>query len=204
MTRIGLSITKSVTFRLATQEFSNVYYYTSGAGVPDQTKADAMIDQVKAVEVPFHSTLVTFVRGRLWTETGSPAGNEMISQKNLSGTGSTTADNSVDKERAFLAYIRAGNDSRGKPVYLRKWYHSCGTGPGAVAPSSTMLGQTTALTSTQRNAVGTAVSGISPIGTGGEVWTICAKSGRQPTGGAAWTGHQWLEHHQLGDMWRAQ
>lgn len=204
MARIGISITKSVSFRGSVQEFSNVYYYESSSSLPSAADADTMIDQLKAIEVPFHSTLVTFVRGRLWSQGGSAGTNEMISQKNLSGTGSSTADSTLDKERAFLAYRRAGVDSRGKPVYLRKWYHSCGAGPGGVAVSTGMSAQTTAMTSTQRNSVGTAVSGISPIGTGGASWTICSKAGRPPDSGSPWIGHTWLEHHQLGDQWRAQ
>jgi hypothetical protein len=32
---------------------------------------------------------------------------------------------------------------------------------------------------------------------------IVAKSGRNTTAGANWEAHRYLEHHQLGDMWRA-
>jgi hypothetical protein len=204
MARIGISLTKSVSYRNSTQEFSNVYYYTSSSPLPTENEADAMIDQLVAIEKAFHSTSVSYVRARCWSQGGSPGTNDMILQKNLAGTGSTTADNTMDRERAFLASIRAGVDSRGKPVYLRKWYHSCGTGPGSVAASTTIIAQTTGFTTTQRNAVGNAVSNISPIGTGGEVWTICAKSGREPSASFAWQGHSFLEHHQLGDQWRRQ
>jgi hypothetical protein len=204
MTYIGLSITKSTTFRGASQEFSNVYYYFSAGTAPSVADADAIIDHVKALEVPFHSSQVTFVRGRLWLNTGLKATSEMISQKNLTGTGSTTTVGEFDKERAYLFRWRAGSDSRGQPVYLRKWYHSCGNGPGNATPTTGSLAQTTSLGSTIKTSMASAVNNVLDITVVGQSWRLVAKSNRGVGIGEAAQSHNWLEHRQLGDMWRAQ
>lgn len=203
MPRIGVSITKSTPFRNSVQEFSNVYYYDV-VSLPSVAQADTIIDNLTTLEKTFHSSVVTFVRGRLWSQTGDKATSEMISQKNLSGTGGRGSAVAMDKERAFLFRLRAGNDSRGNPVFLRKWFHAC---------AEFYSGQTIASGTTQN------VSGFSPADRASMVTQmqaigdangspltpkLCAKSGRQANAGATWEAHQFLEHHQLGDQWRAQ
>src|SRR5215204_847883 len=125
MARIGVSITKNTPFRNSVQEFTNVYYYDVD-NQPSAAQADTFIDNLTALEKTFHSSAVTFVRGRCWSAGGSPSANNMISQKLLSGTGARLANTSLDRERAFLFRIRAGVSSNGQPVFLRKWYHACG------------------------------------------------------------------------------
>lgn len=202
MARIGVSITKSTSFRGATQEFSNVYFYDT-SGLPDETQAEAFIDNLTSLEKTFHSTAVTFVRGRVWSQTGDKATSNMIKQKNLSGTGARTTMASLDPERAFLFRLRAGSDSRGNPVYLRKWYHPVGQFNTTVTIGNLHLSQTGGFTSTEKtnlvasmNAIGNGNgSPLSPV--------LVSKNGRVPTAGEVWSAHTWLEHHQLGDMWRA-
>jgi len=202
MARIGVSITKSIPFRGSTQEFSNVYYYEM-LSLPDITAADTIIDNLVTLEKTFHAASVTFVRGRLWSQTGSPSTNEMITQKNLSGTGARAAVSSFDPERALLFRLRAGNDSRGNPVYLRKWYHSNGQFTSANAIGTGLLQQTTSFTTAERAALVAAMSAIGDANGSAGAPKICSKGGRLPTVGQTWSAHQWLEHHQLGDMWRA-
>lgn len=203
MTRIGISITKSTPFRNSTQEFSNVYYYDGLAGVPSGSEADNLIDGLVTKEKQIHATSVTFVKGRLWTQTGDKSTNEMISQKSLSGTGSTTADTAFDKERAYLFRIRAGVDVRGNPVYLRKWYHSMGTFPGG-SSSTAITSQASGYSQAQRDAMVAALPNIGSCGSGTTQGVLVAKSGRGIPAGNVWSVHGFLEHHQLGDQWRAQ
>jgi hypothetical protein len=203
MARIGVSITKSVAFRNSTQEFSNVYYYDVSA-TPSAAQADTFIDNLTTLEKTFHSTQVTFVRGRVWTETGSAATNEMISQKNLSGTGARATTSTMDKERAFLFRLRAGVDSRGNPVYLRKWYHACGVFVTTVTNSNAILENASGFTSTERGNLVGAMTGIGNANGSPLSPALVAKSGRFATAGATWEAHPFLEHHQLGDQWRAQ
>jgi hypothetical protein len=203
MARIGVSITKSTAFRNSTQEFSNVYYYDVTA-LPSAAQADTFIDNLTALEKTFHATTVTFVRGRVWSETGSAATNEMISQKNLSGTGARAGVTSLDKERAFLFRLRAGSDSRGNPVYLRKWFHACGEFVSAAGIGGSVLDNSAGFTTAQRSAQVAAMNAIGGANGSPLSPALVSKAGRFATAGATWDAHQFLEHHQLGDQWRAQ
>jgi hypothetical protein len=202
MTMVGISITKSCVFRNSVQEFSNVYYYDGLAGTPSIAQADGLIDELVVKEKTWHSADITFVRGRLWVQTGDKATTNMISTKALSGTGTPAVTANMDAERAFLFRLRAGNDSRGNPVYLRKWYHTRG-GFGAVTVSQGILENKIAWTQAERDQLTTKLGTIGAIGTGVTAGVIVAKSGRNTTAGANWEAHRYLEHHQLGDMWRA-
>jgi hypothetical protein len=202
MPRIGLSLTKSTAFRNSTQEFSNVYYYEMGT-LPSEAEATTIIDNMTALEKTFHGSAVTFVRGRLWSQLGGPSANNMIAQKNLSGTGARASITSLDKERAFLFRLRAGSDSRGQPVYLRKWYHTCGEFVSGAGIATTILANTTAFSTAERNAQVAAMNGIGDAAGSPGTLKLCSKNGRLPTAGEVWSAHQFLEHHQLGDMWRA-
>jgi hypothetical protein len=202
LTRIGIAITKRVVFRDSTQEFSNVYYYDGLLGRPSQGDADNLIDTASNREKAFHGSGVTFVKGRCWEQTGDKATTEMISQKNLTGNGALTDNAQMDRERAHLFRLRAGNDVRGNPVYLRKWFHACAN-LGGVAISAGILTNQSGFTTTERGNMVSAMNTIGSIGSGPTLGTLCAKGGRQPTAGAQWEAHKYLEHHQLGDMWRA-
>jgi hypothetical protein len=203
MPRVGVSITKSTAFRNSTQEFSNVYYYEM-VTTPSQAEADTIIDNLATYEKTFHASNVTFVRGRLWTQGGTPGTNNMITQKNLSGTGARTTVTGFDKERAFLFRLRAGNDSRGNPVSLRKWFHACGVFYSGQTTVSTALDNTTGFNTSDRSAQVAAMNQIGDaVGSPGTM-RLCSKNGRLPTAGETWQAHQFLEHHQLGDQWRAQ
>jgi hypothetical protein len=200
---VGISITKETPFRDSIQQFSNVYYYNNFTGsVPDETGANNMIDELVALEKTFHGTGVEFVYGRLWWQTLTEAGTTMLAQKSLSGTGARSPVSGMDKERAFLFRRRAGTDNRGQPVYLRKYYHSCGEFiPSGTHVNSNILANTTAFSQAQRDAQRDHMQTISNVSAGGGGWIICAKSGRGPTE-PSWSAHRFLEHHQLGDQWR--
>jgi len=203
MARIGISITKSVAFRNSTQEFSNVYYYDGLAATPTEAQAEALIDELVVKEKTIHSTLVTFVRGRCWSQTGSQSTNVMLKQKSLSGTGSMTPASSMNRESAYLFQLRAGVDSRGNPVRLKKWFHA-NAELGGVTVSGGLLTGATGFTTANRDAIRNALPLIGACGSGGTAGVLCAKSGRLPDAGEVWQPHQFLEHHQLGDQWRAQ
>ena len=202
MARIGVSITKSTAFRISTQEFSNVYYYEVDS-TPSVSQADTFIDNLTALEKTFHGSNVTFVRGRCWSAGGGPVANNMISQKQLSGTGARTPNTGLDKERAFLFRIRAGTSSNGQPVYLRKWYHACAEFVSGQGINTAAQANTSGFTNTERTAQVGAMNGIGNANGSPLLPALVAKSGRGISGGASWEAHAFLEHHQLGDQWRA-
>lgn len=194
----------STPFRNSVQEFSNVVYYDGLAGDPSQAAADTLIDELVGKLRPLYASNINFVRGRLWRQTADKATTEMLSQKNLTGTGSGgTFNGNMDKERAYLFRLRAGVDSRGNPVYFRKWIHAC-FDLGGIATSNAILANSAGFTTANRTALAALVSGLGSCGSGGTLGTICSKNGRTSTAGANWEAHPFLEHHQLGDQWRAQ
>ncbi|HYJ00562.1 MAG TPA: hypothetical protein VEX36_12905 [Thermoleophilaceae bacterium] len=179
-----------------------MYYYEAAAGLPDNAAGDNLIDTVANREKANHAIAVSFVRGKLWSQEGGPAANNMISQKNLTGAGALATTANMDRERAILFRLRAGNDSRGNPVYLRKWFHFC-CGGGGFTVAGAHLEQTTSISPADRTAAVARINNIGDLGGLFNEWKLCAKSGRFATAGANWECHPYVEHHQLGDQWRS-
>jgi len=123
----------------------------------------------------------------------------MLFQKALSGTGSATTDSTMDRERAYLIRWPAGFDSRGLPVYLRKWFHTCGAFGAVSAIGTAQLANTSEISGASRTAIANVANALDEIGVG-EAWDLTSKTGRNRDGSAQC--HRFLEHHQLGDMWR--
>lgn len=195
--RIGVAIVKSVLFRGVQQEFSNVYHYDLTGAVTGPWAL--MLSEMVTTEKTFHSADVSFKRGQIWSAGGTPAQNTMLYQETLSGLGSRVVDTYQDRERAILIRWPAGTDSRGKPVFLRKWYHSCGGFAGVQGFTASVQQNTAQIPTADRTTIASAAAAMNEIGTT-EVWQLCSASGRR------WDGqpecHKYLEHHQLGDMWR--
>jgi hypothetical protein len=196
----GVSVEKTVSFRGVQQPFANVYYYNHDSG--SEGDADSLLNNVKALEVGFHSTDVSFVFGRVWTAGGTKQTNHMVVQKNLSGTGNQATSGSMDRERAFLIRWPAGFDSRGHQVYLRKWFHSCGACVG-FTPGTGQLQNTAEIPTATRSTIETAADGFQSVAVpGGISYVLRSATNRTRTGDSEC--HPWLEHHQLGDQWRGQ
>jgi hypothetical protein len=200
--RYGVNILMRTAFRLGVQHFGNTHYYESGlAGPQSNSTLEALLDDLVVKYKARHANTVTFVRGRVWSQVGNQAGNNMLVDKTLSGTGSQTPDAFMDKERAYLVKFRAGIDTKGRPVYLRKWWHLCCSIAGG-SHSSDILAQAAELPQTSRDSVVTFGNAIkSPtVGSPAVTFDLVAKNGRAIDGGT--TAHRFLEHHQLGDEWR--
>lgn len=195
--QVGIAVVKSVLFRGVQQEFSNVYHYRLATAVtaPDE----ALLDIVVGIERDFHATTVNFLRGSVWSSGGTKAQNAMRFQKALSGTGNQGENSSMDRERAFLIRWRAGLSSTGKPVYLRKYYHSCGAMAGQGVTSG-VLQNRDEIPLASRQAIQTSANRLSVIHA--DLWRLCAASGRELDADNSAECHRYLEHHQLGDMWR--
>lgn len=200
MARIGVSITKRVSFRGSTQEFSNTYYYGAAQGDPSVADATAMINELVTSEKNLHGSPVTFVHARLWSAGGTPAQNQMIHEMALTGAGVRPADARVDRERAVLAQWPAGVDSRGKQVNLRKWYHVCSAAPSGAPISDGILANTAGWSDTDRTDWANLIDPVTRIGSL-EAWGLVSPTGRERNGGPP-VVHRYFEHHQLGDQWR--
>jgi hypothetical protein len=194
--QIGIQILKRCTFRLGSQHFANVYHYSDPtAGAIDYA---GLVSEIVTIEKNLHSTDVTFVSAQVWSSGGTPSQNQMQYETTLSGTGVYAANAAMDRERAILMQWPAGLNVLGKPVYLRKWFHSCGAA-AAQSFGNPQLQQTAELTQANRDALATEANKLRIIGPT-DAWLLCAPSGRLHTGPGF--VHKFLEHHQLGDEWR--
>lgn len=201
--RVGVSIEKETSFRGGVQPFANTYYYEAPLAETATGEWTDLVDKLVAKEKTIHSTGVTFTRGRLWRADGTKSENIMIVDKVLTGTGSALVTPRIDKERALLIQIRAGFDSRGRPVRLKKWFHVVADGYAGSSFTDSQTLQTAQLTAAQLTALAAYGDYLKNVafGTGSAVNAeLVGPTGRQVTGASA--GHPYLEHHQLGDQWR--
>lgn len=198
MGQLTISVTKAVSFRDSVQEFSNVYTY----GSIDNANREAAIacsDEVVAYERTIHAQVVQFRRLRVWSSGGTIAQNVMLYQENLSGTGAQGNEGGIDRERAYLVMWPAGKDRRGKPVFLRKWYHLCTSWPGT-SLTTAMRENVQSLAASDRETIAASADTITRVAPF-EGWGLIADSGRERDGGNP-IAHRYFEHHQMGDQWR--
>jgi hypothetical protein len=198
MAIFAIAIQKNTSFRGVQQLFNNVYHF-SGT-LPDATQAGNIAAFLKTHEQQFHSTDVGFNFYRCWSAGGSAGSNQMIGQGALTGVGTQTTDGNMDRERAVLIRYANGVDSRGRPVYLRKWYHSCGSCVGVSMNAAGVLANTAQISSANRTTIQNAADDILSPTISGQSYNLCSPSGT--AGGTPVICHPYLEHHQLGDMWR--
>lgn len=199
MSQIGVSVVMAVPFRGVNQEFSNVFHYSREVPTANESERDSIIDEIVSILKASHSSDVLFKRAMLWTSGGTPGQNDMLRQRTLSGVGSSAVNASMDRERAVLIRWPAGKDVRGRPVFLRKWFHVCGNYE-ASAFSASILQNTTPILDATRAIIASHANGLKVVGATVDTWSLCAESGRSVQGDAEC--HKYLEHHQLGDMWR--
>jgi hypothetical protein len=201
MARFGVNILMRTAFRNGIQHFGNTHYYDDPLGTPALSTLEALVDDIVAKYKSKHSSNITFVRGRLWSQIGTPSQNQMLVDKPLTGTGSAAPISGLDRERAYLIRFRAGVDSRGRPVYLRKWWHlDANIGGGSVgATQQSQQGELDAATRAGVEALGESIKQIA-VGTPTHTFNLVSKGGRVIDG--ATNAHRWLEHHQFGEEWR--
>lgn len=199
MALFGVSITKRCTFRDSIQEFSNIYHYTYTGLNPSVSLATDVVNRIVTLEKLIHSTEVTFVRAKVWSAGGTVAQNAMIHQMLLTGAGSGSLFAGLDRERAVLVQWPAGLDSRGHPVRLKKWFHTCGN-VGSVGLSASITQQLTGFTDANRTAIAALVADLHPLVVNAQSMDLVGPTGRAITGPVV--AHKYLEHHQLGDQWR--
>jgi len=195
---IGISIVKRVTFRGQPQEFANVYHYVVG-GTPSAADVGVLIGNIVTIEKDLHSTDVTYVRASGWSAGGSPSQNQMLAEPNLTGTGSQAVNSSMDRERAVLIQWPAGVNVRGRPVFLRKWYHSCGNCATHIFVAGE-LQNTAVIPPADRTIIENKANLLRTPTIPSSTTNLAAASGREHV--SAGICYNWLEHHQLGDAWR--
>lgn len=132
MGRVGVAITKYTTWRGQNEEFSNVYHFDVDATV-DANLAGQLVTAVKTLELPVFANLVTFKSARVWSAGGTAAQNDTILLQDMTGTGSGTASQSINRELTVVVNLGTGRKtSTGRKIYLRKYIH-CAALPSIVS-----------------------------------------------------------------------
>lgn len=158
MAEVGIAVTKSVTWRGERERFANVYHYTNNEMVDTEQGWIDLGQAVVAAERPVHGSNVAFEELRVWSAGGTPSENETIAIIDLSGTGSSIANEAMNREACFLVEWRTSRPSiTGRPVTLKKFLHSCsllgGSGAGVLAGTEPLPAATVAPLMTYANAV---------------------------------------------------
>ena len=123
MPKTSISISKTILWRGAQEEFSNVYTYDGPT--PDVALAESLINAISDAERAIFANTVTFKQGRAWTAGGTPAQNETILIKDLSGPGSNQSGGQMNAEQCYLVEWKTARPSAtGKPVRLKKFLHT--------------------------------------------------------------------------------
>lgn len=122
MALYAVSITKRLEWQGRQEEYDNTYYYEGPLFQAGDANFSNLIDEIVAAERPIHGSRVAFVRGRLWSAGGTPAQNETLVLKDLTGVGSGGAGAVLFGEAAAVVeWECARKDIKGRKVYLKKF-----------------------------------------------------------------------------------
>lgn len=126
-TRASLTIVKSFDYRGAPEEWSNTYFF-DGTLPPDAAHWKTLADAVIADEVPLYDSATVVVRA-----IGHKAGESVAVWSYDYAAAAATVPGTLTEGVAVVpqagdsaAWIRWSTDqltSRGKPIYLRSYYH---------------------------------------------------------------------------------
>jgi hypothetical protein len=175
MAPYGFEVVKSVSWRGATEQFSNVYHYDVTANLGSVT-ALAILDALVAAEKPAFSADVTFVSGRVWGPTDQgQAASQTVAIKDYSGTGTSANNTMIPYETTLVVENYIGRGPAGRKQFLRKYLHVCRLPAGAsgsAAFGNTILDGTSL-------ALGTAYwNRVKSLTASSNNWPLCTKAGK--------------------------
>ena len=184
-----------MTYQGRNEVFSNVYHYSLATNL-DVALASDLVDQIAAAEKLCHSSSVTFEDGRVWSSGGTPAQNETIVIRDLSGTGTPAYTGGMLGEACVVVRCDTNrNTSTGRRIYLRKYYHTNGLASSAVG----MYAGITALTATQKGPPQTCLETVRELtlAPGSVLVTLCAPGGQQVSDSRPVTVKDYLHTRQF-------
>lgn len=132
-TRVGVTTVKKMTYRGdPNEEWSNTYWFT-GAVPADSTAWKALVDALIVQEKTLYLGTSTFIRAygydsdldsavAVWSRDYLAAGDSVVGTA-LTGTGTYPAGD----QAAWVRWKTSRLNSKGKAIYLRKYYHGVPT-----------------------------------------------------------------------------
>jgi hypothetical protein len=195
MATIGVSITKTTAWRGGQQAFSNVYHYLDS--VLDANRYEQLVTEIVLKEKVIHSSIVNFVGARVWEASGTPAENETLLIKDLTGTGSATSDMQMYRELAYLiSWELERRDNRGRKKYLRKWIHAESGFTTSTDPAH--FDGYTPLPISARDPLKVYADAVDAITILGASFELCSPKGEKPMAANNGKVYDVLEHRQFG------
>lgn len=189
-------VTMACQFQGKEDEFSNVFHYLNDTIIDTQAGWESLADQVVAGIRPLFSGGVTFKRVRVHGPTdGTKQEDQMRLVKDLTGTGTTTGTIAMFPESVLLARRYVGRGPNGGKQILRKFFH-CLAVPGT-GVSNEMARGVSALPSTAKTPITSALDSINSINVGGAPNIMCTPKGKVPPGGEAWTVAPYVSTRQF-------
>ncbi len=134
---LGVSVTKSVQWRNATEEFTNVWHFDTAVDMTSQ----ALANNVVSSERGFFGANVNFKKVQVWGPTdGTKQQSQMLLQQDLTGSGSGgTSTVCALETSAVVSWDTGRKNTRGGRIFLRKYLHM---GQLAVADEPAAKGNT--------------------------------------------------------------
>lgn len=197
MPPFAVSITKSVSFRGAAEEFSNVYHYDIDAPFTTEQGWRDLVDAIVALEKPVHSTLVTYKSARVWGPTNQgPNASTTRLIADLTGTGSNNGGGVIWPELCVVGQFFVGRASgTQRKRFLRKYYHITAL-PASPAGSNVQDGRG-ALAAGDKSPTTTALNGLKNISVGGQNRPLCTPQGDHLPVGSSPQVLPWLHVRQF-------
>lgn len=193
MALYSVAITKNAPWQSRRESFANVYTYDVSSLVLLEQGWRDLIDAIVEAERPVHSTEVQFESARVWGPVDQgPALSETVLITDLTGTGNISAEPAMYHECAYMVSWRCERSPvTGRPIYLRKWIHSCAQLSGAQLETSGAV----PISSGSRSALETYAAAVESITIGPDTVHLAAPSGRRPI--EPGRAYDYLEHHQF-------
>jgi hypothetical protein len=167
MSKPGITLVKRFTYRGSQEEWSNRYHFTETAPASDaawKTLVDAVIAQEKTV----YSSDVKVVRAYCFTDTDNDAvtiidytalGAEVPGTFASGGVPPAPGDDAM-----WIRWGTGTRTSKGKPIYLRKYFHNVFTTSATVGNDAIQTAQKTALTNLGTHLKDGTISGFTLCG----------------------------------------
>jgi len=127
MSAPGVRLIQTIPYRGNTHETGNLYHFV-GSAPSDDSGWDDLVDDLAAIVGPGLSAANVIVRAYCYTDTDNDSvyTSDLVA-RSATVTGSNSPGSSATREpgdvAAWIRWKTARVNSKGKPIYLRKYYH---------------------------------------------------------------------------------
>jgi hypothetical protein len=131
-TQLGITLVKKMTYRGdPNEEWSNTYWF-DGTPPTTQTQAQSFVDDLASHEKTLVLGTVTYLKAYVFNDNAPTAHAAFVVPSFTSGpiTGTMTTGTGTypaGDQAAWIRWLTSRRTSKGRPIYLRKYYHGVPT-----------------------------------------------------------------------------